>query len=157
MLKETALKSKKYIIVIVLFIASVNAFARWGINLGFRNPAYTNNGINFIYFESKWAFEFGLGIPAVSVHNDELSAGVLGDIDIKYFFARPFGLYVESGLRAHASTHGGANLKANVGVEAPFVGLGLYYKGQKVFIYGSGNYNTTYGDIYTAFGIGLLI
>lgn len=131
-----------------------NALAgSWGALVGYNNPAGSRLGLNFLYQDSTWGFELGAGgLATVSDSDNDSSAVVWGDLDLKYFFAsslwRP---YFEGGMGYSVAAGGAGN---GVALGSPFVGLGLLYAGKTLLFTVAGDYKINSSTFYPSAGIG---
>jgi hypothetical protein len=92
------------------------------------------------------------GLAAVSDSDNDSSAVIWGDVDLKYYFAssnwRP---YFEGGM-AYTVAAGGAGNGLAAG--SPFVGLGVLYNGSKVLFTVTGDYKINSSSFYPSASLG---
>ena len=116
----------------------------WGLGIGYHNPVSSNLGVSFLYAGQSFGFEAAIGGLGASGGDDSDSgsgAYLAGDVDIKYFFGKGTGGYVEAGVGygISVSTSGGG-LGASLGQGGPFAGGGLMLQGSSLYGLIGGDY-----------------
>lgn len=163
--------SRLTLAVAALILGAAPAFANWSFNLGYNNPPGATVGGNFLYRGSQLGFEIGIGwIDAhaskskdADQKNDDdddeedngtVGLALAGDIDMKYFFGRG-GVtpYVQGGFGLGMAGAVGDDGGASVGLGGPYAGLGLMAGGNDLYLYLSGNMNSSQNTFVQA-GIG---
>lgn len=139
--------SIRLFIAILLFAIPGKASNDWSLNIGYHNPPGSNLGVNFLYEWTNWAFEVGIGSINVddsdtnnSNTNNQTSAGVGGDLNLKYLFgSRDFRPYIQAGVLVGTGATVGDNSGVSAGTGQGFAGLGLMFSGRSVYFYLGGN------------------
>lgn len=120
--------------------------------LGYNNPAGSRLGLNFLYQDAPWGFEFGFG--GLSATSDEVGSSAItwGDIDLKYYprtgLWRPF---IEGGM---AFALGAGSQGNGLSAGSPFAGAGLLYSGGTVLFHFGADYKINERVVYPAAGLG---
>lgn len=146
----------KLLLLCLICLCHISAFADTALSIGFNNPSYTDTGLNLLVMNDKWSYEIGFGKPNVGSYDDNAYGNVVGDFDIKYHFNRPIGIYVETGIRTFYDLAGGAEPRFSFAASSPFFGFGLAYI-NKILLYASIDYNLNFGELYTAVGFGIFL
>jgi hypothetical protein len=116
----------------------------WGLGIGYHNPVSSNLGVSFLYAGQSFGFEAAIGGLGASGGDDSDSgsgAYLAGDVDIKYFFGKGTGGYVEAGVGygIAVSTSGGG-FGANLGQGGAFAGGGIMFAGSSLYGLIGGDY-----------------
>lgn len=151
------MKSLRLFFWIVLF--ALPSRADWSLNIGYHNPPGSNLGVNFLHEWSNWAFEVGIGSISVestdSANNSSssTSAGIGGDLDLKYQFGRsgirPF---LQGGVLVGTGAVVGDNGGVAAGTGAGFLGGGINFSGKDLYFYLGAN---AFSSRSTEFFLGL--
>lgn len=140
------LKFIRFLVTPLLF--AVPAHADWSLSLGYHNPPGSNLGVNFMYEWTNWAFEVGIGSVNVTStdsttnnnNNEQTSAGIGGDLNLKYLFGRDFiRPYLQAGFLVGTGATVGDNSGVSAGTGSGFAGLGLMFSGRSLYFYLGGN------------------
>jgi len=149
-----------------LILIASPSFAKgggWSLNIGYHNPPGADVGANFLYQWSNWAFELGIGNIAVSdsnsssTNNSQSSAGIGGDLNLKYLFGNGgFRPYLQGGVLVGTGATVGNNdtTGASASTGSGFIGLGIMAEvGSSAYIYlGANAFNSRRSEFF--FGLG---
>jgi hypothetical protein len=136
----------------------------WGLTVGYNNPIGATLGGNLIYLGDTFGFEFGVGGLGATSHDgddkdgkkdDDVSAGLWGDVDVKILFGKTWRPYVEAGfgMALGGATENGGGFSAGAG--SPFVGGGILYSGSPLLFYAAGDYKVNSKQIFPVVGLGV--
>lgn len=111
--------------------------ASWGVGVGHNNPLGSKIGLDLAYIARPLVFELGIsGLGASG--GDSASGRFSGDVDVKAVLGGggDFHPYVEGGLLFGAGAAAGDSTGVGIGLNNPFVGVGLFVEGSVVYAFG---------------------